>query len=71
MQTAMNTLSRGFTTKEAAEHLRVSYQTVARAIGVGQIKAVKLGARWRIPVEEMERISREGFSTTPPKDNRA
>jgi excisionase family DNA binding protein len=36
------------TVKELAEYLKISDQTVIRAIKAGQLKAFKIGKEWRI-----------------------
>jgi excisionase family DNA binding protein len=46
---------------EAAETLGVEYMTLYQAIRRGRVSAFKprVGARWRIPVEEVERLKWE------------
>jgi len=41
------------TVAEAAEYLRVSKRTVQRLIAAGNIKAVKVGAMLRIPIDQL------------------
>ena len=50
-----------YTSKEVAEILKVSQQAVRNMIDRHEIKAVKIGRAYRIPVSEIERI-------TTPKD---
>lgn len=47
------------TTKEVAEELRVTVVTIKRMIYDGRIKAFKVGSHWRIPQEEVDRITNE------------
>lgn len=47
--------------KELAKELRLSENTVRRAIKAGRIKAVKLGKQFRISEAEVERIKKEGY----------
>ena len=46
---------------EAAEELGVGYHTLYAAIRRGRVKAHKprVGARWRIPADELERLKLE------------
>lgn len=44
------------TTAEAAERLRETPATVARACSAGTIPAVKVGRQWLIPSEVVERM---------------
>lgn len=46
-----------YTSKEAAEILKVSQQAVRNMIDRHEIKAVKIGRAYRIPVSEIERIT--------------
>lgn len=41
------------TTKQLAEFLQVSDQTIKRAIKAGRLKAFKVGKDWRIEKEEV------------------
>jgi excisionase family DNA binding protein len=53
---------RALRVSEAAEMLSVSRWLVYRAILAGRVRAVRLGPRsMRIPVDEIERLAREGF----------
>jgi excisionase family DNA binding protein len=45
-----------YTPQELAALLKMSKDTVYRAIAAGEIKAVKLGRLYRIPVSEVERL---------------
>jgi len=48
--------------KDLAAALGVAHSTVTRAIRDGRIRAIPVGASWRIPRDEHERIIAEGFS---------
>jgi len=43
-----------YTTREAAQIMRVSYKTILRWIASGKIKAKRIGHKWLIPKEEIE-----------------
>ncbi len=43
-----------------AKELGVSKITIFRKLQNGKIRGIKIGAIWRISVEELERIKREG-----------
>ena len=47
------------TTKQLAEFLQVSDQTVKRAIKAGKLKAFKVGKDWRIEKEEVVKWVKE------------
>lgn len=49
-----------YTADELADYLKVSPQTVRAWIRSGQVKAVKLGRAWRVPVDEVRRVATEG-----------
>lgn len=42
------------TADEVAKMFRVNLRTVHKLIKDGELKAFKVGGRWRIPVEEVE-----------------
>jgi excisionase family DNA binding protein len=48
------------TVEQVAEILNVAKITIFRHLKTGQIKGVKIGNVWRISVEEVERIKKEG-----------
>ena len=50
------------TTEEAAELLRMHVRTVQRLIRDGEIRAFKVGGRWKIPVEEIEALEKRNAS---------
>ena len=52
---------------EGAKSLGISYWGFWRATKDGTIRSVRCGRRRMIPVEELERISREGFTAAPQK----
>lgn len=49
------------TVNEAAAYLNVSATTIWRGIYSGRIKSVRFGRCVRIPWDEAERLSRDGF----------
>ncbi len=49
-----------YSLKDAAILLGVHVNTIRRWIKEGKIKAVKMGKNWKIPSEEMNRVSKEG-----------
>lgn len=44
-----------FTAAEAADHFRVSLDTVKRWLKAGRLKGAKVGRAWRISRKEIER----------------
>jgi excisionase family DNA binding protein len=48
-------------TDEAATVLRSHPETIRDACREGKIKACKIGKTWRIAIEEVERVAREGL----------
>ena len=48
-------------TSEVAQMLRLTEETVGRAIRAGRIQARKVGRGWRVPDEEAERVIRQGL----------
>ena len=58
-----------YTSKEVAEILKVSQQAVRNMIDRHEIKAVKIGRAYRIPVSEIERITTpKGFTDSNQSD---
>lgn len=49
---------------ELAERWRVSHFTVRRAINSGALRSITIGTRRLVPVEEVERVEREGLGTS-------
>lgn len=47
-------------TPEFAKFFGISRQYVHKLILDGKIKAIKIGTKWRIPREEIERVKQEG-----------
>ena len=45
-----------YTIQEAAELLKLSYQTVYRMIQAGGLRAVRFGTAYRIPASEIARL---------------
>jgi excisionase family DNA binding protein len=45
---------RWFTVEEAASYLRVSHQTIRNILHSGQLKAARVGARFRIAIEDLD-----------------
>lgn len=50
--------------KDAAEALGISIASLRSHATKGDIRTVKLGRRRLVPIEELDRISREGFDTS-------
>lgn len=48
------------TLPEAALLARVSQDTMRRMIKAGRLRAVRVGAQWRIPADEIDRLLGEG-----------
>jgi excisionase family DNA binding protein len=55
-------------TKALARRLGIHYLTVMKHIKNGNIRSVRYGKLYRIPLEEVERIEREGFVPKEPSD---
>lgn len=49
------------TASDLATRLKVTRQTICSLINDKKIKAIKVGKSWRIPIEEAERIEKEGI----------
>ena len=49
------------TIEDVAKELKVTTMMIYKAVNARKIKAIKVGAIWRISEEELERIKREGF----------
>ncbi len=49
---------------ELSERWRVSHFTVRRAINSGALRSITIGTRRLVPVEEVERVEREGLVTS-------
>ena len=49
------------TIKETAAALNLSYRTVFNYIKKGDIKAVRIGRKWLVKEEEVERLRNEGM----------
>lgn len=49
------------TIDDVAKELKVTPMMIYKAVNLGKIKGVKIGAIWRISEEELERIKKEGF----------
>jgi excisionase family DNA binding protein len=54
-------LDKLFSVGEVAFMLGLHVQTVQRWCAAHRLQAVRLGLRWRVPAEEIERIRREGL----------
>ena len=48
--------------KQAAAYLQVSEEKVRRLIRLGKLKAAKVGAHWRIPLEALASYIEENMS---------
>ena len=46
--------------KEAASEIRVCYNTMLKYVNTGAVKSVKIGRKYLISEEEIERVKREG-----------
>lgn len=49
-------IERPYTVKEMANLLRICPEMVRKHLVAGEIKGTKIGARWFIPFDEVERI---------------
>ena len=58
------------TTGEAAEVLQVTVRTIYNYIDAGELKATKIGGKYRITLGELERFINEGTSEEYRKENR-
>jgi len=58
----VSTETKFFSPEEAAQRLMISRSTVCRRIADGEIKAVKVGNRHRIPYTEIQRVWRESMA---------
>lgn len=47
--------------KDACKRLDISYSTVLKYVKMGLIKTIRMGRKYRIPEEEIERVLREGI----------
>ncbi|MCL1897339.1 MAG: helix-turn-helix domain-containing protein [Micrococcales bacterium] len=56
---SVSTRMKTLTPAEMAERIGVSRTTISRRIAEGQIKALKVGNRHRVPVAEYDRFRRE------------
>jgi excisionase family DNA binding protein len=50
-----------FSLQEVSVILGFHLRTVQQWCAAGRLPAVRLGSRWRVPAEEIERIRREGL----------
>jgi len=50
---------------EFAQSLGISYFTVWRAARSGVLRTIRIGARYLVPFDEAERVSREGLELEP------
>jgi len=57
----VSTETKFFTPEEAARRLMVSRSTISRRIADGEIQAVRVGNRHRIPYAEVERVWRDSM----------
>lgn len=53
--------SRFMAPKELAARMGVHYLTVLKRVDSGEIKAIRFGRKWKIPIEEANRVMQEGF----------
>jgi excisionase family DNA binding protein len=52
-------------TREVAQRLDVTEETIRDWIASGKLPAVKIGKSWRIRSEDVDRILQEGLSPEP------
>jgi len=57
--------------KEVAAELHVHYITALELIHRGLLRATRVGRRWRVSREELERFKREGNYTPEEQEERA
>jgi len=55
-----NRIQKSLGTRELCELLNVHVNTVYRWIDLGKIKPIKVQGRWKFPLDEIERLWREG-----------
>lgn len=60
-----------FSVHETASLLGLHAKTVERWCRQGEIAAVRLGTRWRVSAQELERIAREGVPPARSETGRA
>lgn len=48
-------------TAELAKALGVTQESITRALREKRIKGIRVGRLWRIPHDEYERVTREGY----------
>lgn len=58
------------TTGEAAEVLQVTVRTIYNYIDAGELKAAKIGGKYRITLQELERFINEGTSEKYRREHR-
>jgi hypothetical protein len=56
---------RAETLRDVAASFSASYDSFWRAVQNGSIKVIRIGKRMMVPLEEIERIEREGLSLKP------
>ena len=49
------------TIEDVASELKVTPMTIYRALKLGKVRGVKIGAIWRISEDELQRVIKEGF----------
>lgn len=57
----MSITQRMYSLAEVQEILNVSRASLYNYIRDGKMKAIKIGSAWRVPGEELERLTREGI----------
>ena len=55
-----------FTLDQLAEHLQVHPDTIRRAVARGEIAVARVGALWRFPLKEVERITNAKIAKARP-----
>jgi hypothetical protein len=56
--------------REAAPALKRKEHSLRRSIGAGDLKAIRVGARWYLHTDEIERVQREGLPIPFSKERR-
>ena len=57
-----NRIKKSISTRELCELLSVHQNTIYRWVDEGRIKPVKVTGRWKFPLDEVERLCKEGHN---------
>lgn len=52
-----------YTLQEVADILKVTRKTIYVNVYAGNIKAIKIGSKWRVTEEELQNILKNGYSS--------